>query len=113
MQTEVDVQNPALELVPGMYAYASVTTDEARQVLVAPVEAIDRTNEKTTALVVGRDGRIESRAVTVGLETPDRVEVQRGLRAGDLVIVGSRAQLKPGTLVTAKVIEATAAEGTR
>jgi len=113
METEVDVPNPALELVPGMYAYASITTDEARGVVVAPVQAIDRKDDRTTALVVGADGRIELRAIAVGLETPERVEVQRGLSAGDLVIVGSRAQLKPGTLVTPKVMEPTAVEGAR
>ena len=44
---------------------------------------------------------------------PDRVEVRRGLREDDLVVVGSRAQLKPGTLVTPKIMEPAAAEGAR
>jgi RND family efflux transporter MFP subunit len=114
METEVDVPNQKLELVPGMYAYASITTDEARGVLVAPVQAIDRKDDKLTALVVGADGRLASRAIVVGLEAPDRVEVRSGLAAGDLVVIGSRAQLKSGTLVTPKVMEPAAAiEGAR
>ena len=54
METEVDVANPKLELVPGMYAYASITTDQARGVLLAPVQAIDRKDDKVEALVVDR-----------------------------------------------------------
>jgi len=113
METEVDVPNPKLELVPGMYAYASITTDEARDVVVAPVQAIDREDEKATVMIVGADGRLESRVVTTGLESPDRVEVRNGVQPGDLVVIGSRAQLKAGNTVTPKVIDLQAAEGVR
>jgi|KBSMisStandDraft_5_1062788.scaffolds.fasta_scaffold90573_2 RND family efflux transporter MFP subunit len=113
METEVDVPNPKLELVPGMYAYASITTDEARDVVVAPVQAIDRKDEKATVMLVGGDGRLESRVVTTGLESPDRVEVRNGVQPGDLVVIGSRAQLKAGNTVTPKVIDLQAAEGVR
>jgi RND family efflux transporter MFP subunit len=113
MATEVDVPNPTLALVPGMYAYASITTDEARGVVVAPVQAVDRKDDKATVLVVGGDGRLELRPVVLGLESPDRVEVQSGLRDGDLVVIGSRAQLKAGAAVTPKITELRAGEGAR
>ena len=114
METEVDVPNPKLELVPGMYAYASITTGEAHDVVVAPVQAIDRKDDKTTVLVVGPDGRLERRPVTVGLESPERVEARSGLRVGDQAVIGSRAQLKVGATVTPKVIELQAiSEGAR
>src|SRR6185312_6745323 len=41
METEVDVPNPGLTLVPGMYASASLTIAHAGSVLTAPVQAID------------------------------------------------------------------------
>jgi len=56
---------------------------------------------------------IQHRPITIGLETPDRVEVRTGLRADDLVVIGSRTQLKPGAPVTAKVMTPPAAEGAR
>jgi RND family efflux transporter MFP subunit len=114
METEVDVPNPKLELVPGMYAYASITTDEARDVIVAPVQAIDHKDDKANVMLVTADGRLEFRGVTTGLESPDRVEIRSGLRTGDLVVIGSRAQLKAGNTVTPKVIDVqAAAEGAR
>jgi RND family efflux transporter MFP subunit len=114
METEVDVPNPTLELVPGMYAYASITTEAARGVLVAPVQAIDRQGNTATVMTVTRDGRLEPRTVVTGLEAPDRVEVRSGVGEGDLVVIGGRAQLKAGTAVTAKIITpATAGEEAR
>ena len=110
METEVDVPNPKLELVPGMYANASITTDEARGVLVVPVQAIDRKDDQDRRRWwSAATAQLEARTITVGLEAPDRVEVRQGLAAGDLVVIGSRAQLKPGTLVTPKVMEPAAA----
>ena len=113
METEVDVPNPSLQLVPGMYASAAIGTEEARDVVLAPVQAIDRQDNKATALVVAADGRLQPRTLDLGLEAPDRVEVRHGLAAGDLVVIGSRARLKAGGLVTPKPIDLQAAEGAR
>ena len=99
METEVDVANPDYSLVPGMYAYVSMALAGATGVLVVPVQAIDRAEDKTSVLVVAHD-RIERRDVTVGIETPDRVEITRGVNDGDLVVVGARSQLRPGVAVT-------------
>jgi RND family efflux transporter MFP subunit len=114
MHVEVDVSNPKLELVPGMYADATLVLDAAKDTLVAPVQAIDRTDKGARVLVVSGDGRsagnIEERNVALGLEADDRIEVTRGLKAGDLVVVGSRAQLKPGAVVMPKTIVAAGGE---
>jgi RND family efflux transporter MFP subunit len=115
MHVEVDVSNPKLELVPGMYADATLVLDAAKDALVAPVQAIDRTEKGARVLVVSGDGRsagkIEERSVALGLEADDRIEVTRGVNAGDLVVVGSRAQLKPGAIVAPKLM--TSAEGAK
>jgi RND family efflux transporter MFP subunit len=111
MDTEVDVPNPSLELVPGMYAYASITTEQAHGVLVAPVMAIDRKDDKASVLVVRPDGTLEDRTVTLGLQEPERVEIKSGVKDGELVVVGSRAQLKAGALVMPRVMPAAADAG--
>ncbi|MBI3401303.1 MAG: efflux RND transporter periplasmic adaptor subunit [Acidobacteria bacterium] len=110
METEVDVANPALELIPGMYAYADITLDRISGALVVPVQALDRDERRTSVMVVN-GGKTEHRDVTVGLELPDRVEVTSGLREDELVVVGSRSQLKAGTTVTPKTGGAAPAEG--
>ena len=113
MRVEVDVPNANLDLVPGMYADATLVLDASRGALVAPVQAVDRSESGARVLVVNSRGTIEARAVTLGLEADDRVEVTRGLSAGDLVVVGSRAQLKPGATVVPKLIATAGAAGER
>jgi RND family efflux transporter MFP subunit len=109
MRVEVDVENRKLELVPGMYADASLALDQASRVVVAPLQAIDHADNGARVLAVGRNGMLESRKVTLGLESDERVEVKTGLADGDIVVIGSRAQLKPGTIVTPKLAAATTA----
>ena len=81
MHVEVDVPNPTLEIVPGMFANASITLNEAKDVLVAPVGAIDRTDNGAQVLVVDDAGRVEPRHVVLGLEMADRIEIRSGLQA--------------------------------
>ncbi len=104
MHTEVDVPNPNLVLIPGMYATARLPFERKSNVLAVPVQAISRQEGKTTVLAVSRDGKIEERTVQLGLETPDEVEVVSGLHDNDLVVVGDRTKLKPGEEVTPKIV---------
>ena len=104
MRVEVDVPNPDLTLVPGMYADATLVLDQVKGAIVAPVLALDRTADGARVFVVGRDGKLEVRTVQLGLESDDRIAVTRGLSDGEMVVVGSRAQLKTGEVVAPKVV---------
>jgi RND family efflux transporter MFP subunit len=107
MPVEVDVDNPRLELLPGMFATTSLVLDRAAGVVVAPIESLDRSGTKAEVLIVNSDSQLEERPIVTGLETADRVEVKNGLQAGDLVVLGNRSQLKAGTRVVAKVTDNT------
>ncbi len=50
MKTEVDVPNPTLVLVPGMYAEVDLVTEQQKHVLTVPVEAIDGARELCACL---------------------------------------------------------------
>jgi RND family efflux transporter MFP subunit len=103
MITEIEVPNPNLELMPGMYANVMLKVAQRPQALAIPVEAV--AGEKSpTVLVLNRDHQIEERSVRLGLETPEKFEVLSGLHEGDLVIVGSRAQFQAGEKVEAKLL---------
>jgi RND family efflux transporter MFP subunit len=103
MIMEIEVPNPKLELVPGMYATVVLKVERRPQALAVPTEAIS-TDKKTSVYVVNREQEIEERPVTLGLETPGKYEVLSGLKEGDLVMIGSRSQVKPGQKVEAKLI---------
>jgi RND family efflux transporter MFP subunit len=100
METEIDVPNPKLELVPGMYADATIVLDRSADVLVAPVQAVDRDGDKATVLAVSDKHTIEPRTIGLGLQSADSVEIRSGLAEGDLVVVGSRSGLKAGSTVS-------------
>jgi len=103
MITEIEVPNPTLELMPGMYANVVLKVEKHLQALAVPTETVS--GEKTpTVYVVNPDHQIEERAVKLGLETPDRFEVLAGLHEGDLVVVGNRAGFQAGEKVEPKLL---------
>lgn len=107
MDTEIDVPNATGTLIAGMYAEVTFPTQTRANALTVPVTAVDLNPGSDTqgkvALVTG-EGRVETRAVSLGLETADRLEVLNGLREGDLVVVGNRASLRPGQQVRPKPV---------
>ena len=111
MITEVDVSNPQLEIVPGMYAYVSFPVMEKKDVLAVPIQAVSREGNKAIAYRVNSENRVEVRPVTVGIETRSQIEVLSGLSEGDRVVVGNTSQLRQGQIVAPKIVELSEAEG--
>lgn len=107
MDVEVDLPNPDLKLIPGMYASAALTLERHQDALMVPHEAIARNKTgEATLFVIGKDNRIEERPVKLGLETSTGMEVLSGIKEHELVLIGSRSQVTPGELVQPKVQEA-------
>ncbi len=104
MHTEVDVDNPDLTLIPGMYATARLPLERKAGALAVPVQAITRQEGQATVYSVGPDHKVGVHDVQLGLETPTAVEVVSGLREDDLVIVGDRTRLKPGEAVNPRIV---------
>jgi multidrug efflux pump subunit AcrA (membrane-fusion protein) len=109
MKTEVDVPNPTLLLMPGMYAEVDLTTDQRKNVLSVPAEAIDGSGDAARVFTVQPSGTIQIVPVRLGIESAQCSEVRSGdLKEGDSVIVGPRSGLKQGDKVQIKVISLTA-----
>jgi RND family efflux transporter MFP subunit len=104
MDTQVDVPNPDLVLIPGMYAEARITVEKRPNALSIPLEAVTVTGSSATAYVVDSNNRIVIRALRLGLETPDRAEVLSGVAPGEMVVTGNRSSLTPGQAVQPKPI---------
>lgn len=105
MDTEVDVSNPDLLLIPGMYAEANLTLDHRTNVLSVPLLAVDfGSNDASGQLaVVTPENRIEIRKVQLGTQTETKVEVKSGLQEGDQVVTSNRSALKAGQEVRPKL----------
>jgi len=105
MHTEVDIPNPDRLLMPGLYAETTISLEKKDGVMAVPLQAVNHEGEQATVYVVGRDGKVEDRTVTLGLQTPTDAEVERGLSEGELVVVSDRSGLRPGELVRPHVVD--------
>ena len=107
MDTEVEVENPGLLLIPGMYAEVNLTLDHRNGVLTIPVTALDKTTDARTesagrVTVVTPDNRIAIQDVVIGSEDAASVEILSGLHEGDMVVTGNRPSLRAGQQVRPK-----------
>lgn len=106
MHTEVQVQNPKYQIVPGMYATVSIPLQTAKNVLTVPVQTVQSSSEgQGTVLVVDQGNHIERRDVTTGLQNATSIEVLSGLSPNDRVVFGEQAQYKEGELVSPTVVK--------
>jgi RND family efflux transporter MFP subunit len=101
MIVEMEVPNPTLELIPGMYANVTLKVDQRAHALAIPVEAVPPGGK--SILVVNIAHRVEERPVQLGIETPSKYEVLSGLQEGDLVMLGNPAQVTAGQKVDPQI----------
>jgi RND family efflux transporter MFP subunit len=102
MITEIDVPNPKLTLVPGMYADAKIRLQHRENVLCVPIVAIVRGDGKPWVLAVNSTNHVEKREIALGVEDARRAEVLSGLHEGEFVVAANQAELKHGQLVKPK-----------
>ena len=101
MIVEMEVPNPTLELVPGMYANVTLKVDQRAHAVAIPVEAIPPGGK--SVLLVNTAHQVEERPVKLGIETPSKYEVLWGLKEGDLVMIGNPAQVATGQMVDPRI----------
>ncbi len=104
MVAEVEVPNPDLKLIPGMYVTIALQVDRRARALAIPVESVSGAKQPTV-YVIGGNHQIEERAVQLGIETPTKYEVLSGLNEGDLVMIGNRSQVHVGQKVITKLVD--------
>ncbi len=94
-----EIPNPGNNLVAGLYAEGRIES-ESRNGLVVPTAAIDRRLARPAVLLV-RDGKVARVDVELGLadDREQKVEVRRGVQAGDVVLLGAAQTIQPGTPV--------------
>ena len=105
MHTEVDVPNPDRILIPGVYAEATLTLEKKNNVYVLPLQAVTIIGSQGSVYVVNNADEIESRAVTLGMRTPNEIEIESGVQEGDQVVTSDRSQLKVGQKVNPQIAE--------
>ena len=99
MDTEVDVPNSSMALVPGMFAEVDLELQDHRNALAAPPDAIDGTGANARIYQITPNGTIHIVAVQLGLESAQQVEILQGASEGELLVAARRGSLKEGDRV--------------
>lgn len=96
----VEVPNPDMTLLPGMYVRARLPRGLLSEALLVPEDAILRSGGgRTQVVVVSTDGTAARRDVTLGDTVGGRVVIASGLRAGEVVAIRGQDRVPDGATV--------------
>jgi RND family efflux transporter MFP subunit len=73
---------------PGMNVSVKIVVRERRNVVNVPLEAVQHNAGHAIVTVVGRNGGSVTRTVQLGLADNKQIEIRRGLRPGEHVVIG-------------------------
>ncbi|MBM3409059.1 MAG: efflux RND transporter periplasmic adaptor subunit [Betaproteobacteria bacterium] len=90
-----EVPNPGGVLLPGLYVRVRLEQAKAANAMLLPQQAVMRSNQGDTVMLVGADGKITVRPVKVGGSNQGQWLILDGLRNGEQVIVDGFQKIRP------------------
>ncbi len=96
MPVELDFENPATKLTPGMYAEVMWPIRRSAETLFVPPTAIKATTERIFVIRIA-DGKAEWVNVRRGITEDALSEVFGDLAAGDRIVLRATDEIRPGT----------------
>ena len=94
-----EVPNPNGNLLPGLYVRVRLEQAKAGNAVLLPQQAVTRSNQGDTVMVVATDGKVAPRPVKVGTAQGANWVILDGLKAGEQVMVDGFQKLRPGSPV--------------
>ncbi len=104
LKIRLEFENVDEVLKPGMYANVTILSPEKLNTLSIPKEALIRTGDSERVILALGEGRFQPAVVTEGSEANGRIEILRGLKEGEDIVVSaqflidSEASFKGATL---------------
>lgn len=96
--------NPGSLLYPGAFATIELVLETIEEALMVPTISLIPGLNTQKVYVLNQDGEVEERQVETGIRTSDRVQVVKGLQAGDHVLRTGLLQVRPGMQVNAEIV---------
>ena len=94
-----EVPNANGSLLPGLYVRVRLEQAKAGNAVLLPQQAVTRTAQGDTVMVVAADGQVSPRKVQVGSAQAGQWVVLDGLKAGEQVVVDGFQKMRPGAPV--------------
>lgn len=98
MRVEADLPNPDYTLAPGMYVRTEIPIARPQSVEVPASALIFRSKEPQVA-VVGNDGEVQFRNVSIASDNGDAIELSSGVHEGEHVALNINDQIANGQKV--------------
>jgi len=99
VQVRALFDNPTACLIPGQFVEVALSGAELPNAIVIPKHAVLFSQAGAVAWVIGADNTVAMRPVDLGESLEDRWVVERGLEAGERIVVGGLLKLRPGSAV--------------
>jgi len=100
LKARLRFDNPGEELKPNMFAKVAIYGGAKNDLITVPSEALIRTGKDQRVIIDLGEGRFVPREVTAGMESGGYVEIKKGLREGEKIVlsghflIDSEASLK-------------------
>ena len=93
------VPNPDGQLLPGLYVRVRLEQAQAQSAILLPQQAVTRSAQGDTVLVIGADGKAAPRPIQIGGQQGGQWVVLGGLKAGEQVVVDGFQKLRGNPVV--------------
>ncbi|MYN19420.1 efflux RND transporter periplasmic adaptor subunit [Rugamonas sp. FT107W] len=91
--------NPQRTLLPGMYVRARLDQGVNEAAITVPQQAVVRSPEGSSVLIVGADNKVIAQPVTATANEGQNWVVSSGLKGGERIVVEGFQKAKPGATV--------------
>ncbi|HET8732977.1 MAG TPA: efflux RND transporter periplasmic adaptor subunit [Anaeromyxobacteraceae bacterium] len=108
LRVDLSFPNPEKTLRPGLYGKVKAEAEVAKGALLVPQRAVQELQGTYTVVVVGADGKVETRKVKPGAKVGSSWIMDDGLKDGDQVVVEGFQRLRDGMTVVPKPAQAAA-----
>jgi membrane fusion protein, multidrug efflux system len=92
--------NPDMSLFPNQFVNTRLLVNTLHDQIVVPAAAIQRGAQGSYLWVVGADKTVAMRSVTQGATDGDKVAINKGLKAGETVVIDGADRLRDGSEVS-------------
>jgi RND family efflux transporter MFP subunit len=99
LNTEVDVPNKNGKLLPGSFGQVHFATGTSVPRITVPVNAMLFRAEGPQVAVVGKDGKVHLRPITIGRDFGATLEILGGLEVSDQIVINPSDSLEDGQQV--------------
>lgn len=88
-----------IEILPGMFARIVLKLSKIENAVVIPANATKVTPKGKTVAFTAENGKAVMRVVETGIEQGDKVQIVKGISAGDPIIISGIGKLKDGSMI--------------